>query len=398
MDAQFTGNQISRLRKEKGLTQLQLAEKVHVTDKAVSKWERGINYPDLGLMEALAQALDTTPAVLLGLEHADQTETLSTLVEISQAQLEEAQQDVAFLGWGSIGAALLLCIGNSLANRGASQLYLLFRVLIPILAIAGLSFLFRCGQIRKWGLREFGTFCGSIFPLLFWVGCQFFTGGSPQQWLVTVLAVISAAFAQIHFLQVMKARLMQIFPFVLSILYLIWSSVMGGAQVTQWLLFLTCLGAVLFHGWKHPEFRKIHWASTGVTLCFLAIGLLLLCALCRPMIARSYLLSHAQEVQSFAEAKLALTETADHFGPFEVQVYPELGLVQFHTGGYGLVPESTYEGLYYSAAGTHVCFPGFVPSEDYGATVLFRDTQENSDNWQKSTQIMDYLYWFELHY
>ena len=398
MDAQFTGNQISRLRKEKGLTQLQLAEKVHVTDKAVSKWERGVNYPDLGLMEALAQALDTTPAVLLGLEHADQTETLSTLVEISQTQLSETQQDVAFLGWGSLAAALLLCIGNSLAQRGAGQLYLLFRILIPLAATAGLVFLFRCGQIKKWGVRELGSFCGSLFPLLCWLGCLFFTGSNPQQWLVTILAVISAVFAQIHFLQVMKARLMQMFPLILSILYLIWSCIMGGARVTQWLLFLACLAVLLIHSRKNPQFRKIHWASVGVTFCFLTAGILLLCALCRPMIARSYLLSHAQDVQRFAEAKLASTETADHFGPFEVHVFPELGLVQFDTGGYGLVPESTYEGLYYSASGTHVCFPGFVPAEDYGATALFRDPEENSDNWQKSTQITEHLYWFELHY
>ena len=48
MDAQYTGEQISRLRKQKNLTQRQLAEQLHVTDKAVSKWERGVNFPDLG--------------------------------------------------------------------------------------------------------------------------------------------------------------------------------------------------------------------------------------------------------------------------------------------------------------------------------------------------------------
>ena len=48
------GAYIRSLRTEAGLTQAALAEMLHVTDKAVSKWERGVNFPDLGLMEELA--------------------------------------------------------------------------------------------------------------------------------------------------------------------------------------------------------------------------------------------------------------------------------------------------------------------------------------------------------
>lgn len=44
MDAMYTGNRIFELRKERGLSQKELAEKMNVTDKAVSKWERGLNY------------------------------------------------------------------------------------------------------------------------------------------------------------------------------------------------------------------------------------------------------------------------------------------------------------------------------------------------------------------
>ena len=45
---------LSALRKEKGLTQLQLAEQLHYSDKAVSKWERGESLPDLAVMKQLA--------------------------------------------------------------------------------------------------------------------------------------------------------------------------------------------------------------------------------------------------------------------------------------------------------------------------------------------------------
>ena len=63
MDNQKLGIFITELRKEKGLTQAQLAQKLNVTDKAVSKWERGVGFPDIKLLEPLAvSAPDTTDA------------------------------------------------------------------------------------------------------------------------------------------------------------------------------------------------------------------------------------------------------------------------------------------------------------------------------------------------
>lgn len=60
-----TGQLIKERRKQKGWTQNDLAERLHVTDRAVSKWERGINAPDLSLLEPLAQALEVPMAALL---------------------------------------------------------------------------------------------------------------------------------------------------------------------------------------------------------------------------------------------------------------------------------------------------------------------------------------------
>ena len=57
MDSQKFGAFISELRKKRGWTQLELAQKLNVTDKAVSKWERGAGFPDIKLIEPLADAL-----------------------------------------------------------------------------------------------------------------------------------------------------------------------------------------------------------------------------------------------------------------------------------------------------------------------------------------------------
>ena len=59
------GRYISARRTALGLTQKQLAGKLHVTDKAVSKWETGRGLPDIQLLEPLAAALEVQPAELL---------------------------------------------------------------------------------------------------------------------------------------------------------------------------------------------------------------------------------------------------------------------------------------------------------------------------------------------
>lgn len=57
------------LRKEKGLTQAQLAEKLNYSDKAVSKWERGESLPDVAVLKSLAEILGVSVDYLLESDH-----------------------------------------------------------------------------------------------------------------------------------------------------------------------------------------------------------------------------------------------------------------------------------------------------------------------------------------
>ena len=54
MNREKTGFLIAAARKEKNMTQKDLAKALHVSDRAVSKWERGAGFPDVGLLEPLA--------------------------------------------------------------------------------------------------------------------------------------------------------------------------------------------------------------------------------------------------------------------------------------------------------------------------------------------------------
>lgn len=65
MDNIQFGQFVAHLRKEKNITQKELADRLHVTDKAVSKWETGKGFPDLKLLEPLAQELGVSLVELL---------------------------------------------------------------------------------------------------------------------------------------------------------------------------------------------------------------------------------------------------------------------------------------------------------------------------------------------
>ena len=54
MDAKEFGAFLAQVRRERNMTQAELAQQLHVTDKAVSRWERGIGLPDINTLEPLA--------------------------------------------------------------------------------------------------------------------------------------------------------------------------------------------------------------------------------------------------------------------------------------------------------------------------------------------------------
>ena len=58
MDAGKTGKFIAKKRKSMNMTQNELAKKLHITDKAVSKWERGLSFPDISILIPLAEILN----------------------------------------------------------------------------------------------------------------------------------------------------------------------------------------------------------------------------------------------------------------------------------------------------------------------------------------------------
>ena len=92
MDATKTGTFIAELRREKDLTQRELADALLVSDKAVSRWETGRGMPDIENLEALATTLDTTVAELLLGERMSETVDATEANEIASGGLELADK------------------------------------------------------------------------------------------------------------------------------------------------------------------------------------------------------------------------------------------------------------------------------------------------------------------
>lgn len=85
MDREMLGRFIAQRRKELNLTQRELAEALHVTDKAVSKWERGAGCPDISLLEPLAEALELSVDQLLTYQTAPEEPEAAAEPVTSQA-------------------------------------------------------------------------------------------------------------------------------------------------------------------------------------------------------------------------------------------------------------------------------------------------------------------------
>ncbi|MBD5128534.1 MAG: helix-turn-helix transcriptional regulator [Ruminococcaceae bacterium] len=104
MDNAKTGAFIAELRKELGSTQKELADKIGVTDKAVSKWERGRGFPDVAILEILAKELGVSVTELINGERS----TPETLKAQSDSALIETLLYVKQMGRKTLGTLLLI--------------------------------------------------------------------------------------------------------------------------------------------------------------------------------------------------------------------------------------------------------------------------------------------------
>ena len=115
MNLQQTGNFIAQLRKEKNYTQQELADLLHVSDKAISRWETGRGFPDLSNLEPLSEVLDVSVAELLKGERMKEEVPLEEVDALHKDTLRSFRtllhkRELRSLLIGFLASLLLLCI------------------------------------------------------------------------------------------------------------------------------------------------------------------------------------------------------------------------------------------------------------------------------------------------
>lgn len=99
---------LKNLRKQKGLSQEELAERLHVVRQTVSKWEKGLSVPDAGLLIRLAEILETSVSTLLGdtVEPSGPTNEIAQKLEQLNALLAERNRRSRFI-WKLVAVFLI---------------------------------------------------------------------------------------------------------------------------------------------------------------------------------------------------------------------------------------------------------------------------------------------------
>ena len=115
MDQLKIGKFIAECRKQKGLTQMQLSEKLGITDKAISKWERGISMPDASIMLEVCDILGISVNELLSgekinMENNDQKNE-QLLLEMAK-ELEKKNKTIWNAMWAIMTVSIIGLLGG----------------------------------------------------------------------------------------------------------------------------------------------------------------------------------------------------------------------------------------------------------------------------------------------
>ncbi|TDP92637.1 helix-turn-helix protein [Leucobacter luti] len=169
------GRFVTERRRATGLTQRELAARLHVTESAVSKWERGLSYPDITMVQALAKELGVTGQELLGASEDHE----------GRADKRDAK---AYRGWRSAilwstgiayAAAILSCF---IVNISVSHTLSWFWIVLPAVALAFCLTTLPLLKVPQRGWAVLGGALVSFVVLMTVVWAQFSRG--PWIWLV----------------------------------------------------------------------------------------------------------------------------------------------------------------------------------------------------------------------
>ena len=137
MDKEKTGKMIRQARIDKGYTQSELGDLIGVSNKAISRWENGETFPDIGVIEPVAQMLELRiQDIITGTKDSDQDTAITEVVRVAKMQGKEKMRKLVENGVAIVILCYLLFKGG-LAFRGNaidSMTYVELAVVLILLA------------------------------------------------------------------------------------------------------------------------------------------------------------------------------------------------------------------------------------------------------------------------
>ena len=134
---QIIAKNISTLRQDRGLTQIELAEKLNYSDKAVSKWERGESMPDIGVLVQIADLFEVPLDYLVRQEHSG-TESIATPKGRTVKNRGFITGMALLLVW--LAATVVFVILYRIPNLNTAGLWLTFIYAVPATMVVWLVF------------------------------------------------------------------------------------------------------------------------------------------------------------------------------------------------------------------------------------------------------------------
>ena len=174
---------IARLRQQAGMTQLELAEKLHYSDKAVSKWERGESIPDVGVLKQIADLFRVTVDSLLVEEPSAPVAQPSSCASLRTRRLITA---ITMLGVAALALMMFIILRTWLVSMYmlpvAAVVWLVFNTLwfdrrrnyLIVSILMWVSLLCVCVTFAAFGMSEWETLLlGVLGQIIIWLCSKF---------------------------------------------------------------------------------------------------------------------------------------------------------------------------------------------------------------------------------
>lgn len=195
MEVNKTGRLIEQMRREKNMTQAELADAVAVSKQAVSNWERGKRFPDVSLIEALTEALGVSAAELIkgeriqtpNIKEPEVTQLVFDALKVQKRELDRRWRLITLI---FVALTAMLCLGRGYAFFFDKLILLNFGTWSAFAMLIAVAF--GCA-VRYFSADKENFYKTALTAMAAWLVCEAFAAIGFKNDLVSVIGLVTFA-------------------------------------------------------------------------------------------------------------------------------------------------------------------------------------------------------------